>query len=147
MPFRVYYTAQAGFDTHAGQRYTHQDLLRQVSQARAGFLKSLKTSRLDERVVVLLFSEFGRRLKENASERDRPRRRGSGALGRQAGQGRPDRRRRPTSPCSTTAATPASRPTSATSTPPCSAAGWTVDPEPILGRREGTPALFESGRG
>ncbi len=55
------------FDTHAGQRYTHQDLLRQVSQGVAGFLKSLKASRLDERVVVLLFSEFGRRLKENAS--------------------------------------------------------------------------------
>ena len=67
LPLRVYYTAQDGFDTHAAQRYTHQDLLRQVSQGVAGFLKSLKTSRLDERVVVLLFSEFGRRLKENAS--------------------------------------------------------------------------------
>jgi len=67
LPLRVYYTAQAGFDTHAGQRYTHQNLLRQVSQGVTGFLKSLKTSRLDERVVVLLFSEFGRRLKENAS--------------------------------------------------------------------------------
>jgi uncharacterized protein (DUF1501 family) len=33
----------------------------------AGFLKSLKASRLDERVIVSLFSEFGRRLKENAS--------------------------------------------------------------------------------
>jgi uncharacterized protein (DUF1501 family) len=67
LPLRVYYTTQEGFDTHAGQRYTHQDLLRRVSQAVAGFLTSLKTSRLDERVVVLLFSEFGRRLKENAS--------------------------------------------------------------------------------
>jgi len=67
LPLRVYYTTQDGFDTHAGQRYTHQDLLRRVSQAVSGFLTSLKTSRLDERVVVLLFSEFGRRLKENAS--------------------------------------------------------------------------------
>jgi uncharacterized protein (DUF1501 family) len=67
LPVRVYYTVQDGFDTHAGQRYTHQELLRKVSQGVAGFLKSLKTSRLDERVVVLLFSEFGRRLKENAS--------------------------------------------------------------------------------
>jgi uncharacterized protein (DUF1501 family) len=32
-----------------------------------GFLKALKLSRLDERVVVLVFSEFGRRLKENTS--------------------------------------------------------------------------------
>ncbi len=67
LPLRVYYTAQGGFDTHADQRYAHQDLLRQVSQGVGGFLKSLKTSRLDERVVVLLFSEFGRRMKENAS--------------------------------------------------------------------------------
>ena len=67
LPVRVYYTAQDGFDTHAAQRFVHQDLLRQVSQAVAGFLKALKPSRLDERVVVLVFSEFGRRLKENAS--------------------------------------------------------------------------------
>jgi uncharacterized protein (DUF1501 family) len=67
LPVRVYYTSQDGFDTHAAQRYTHQELLRKVSQGVAGFLKSLKASRLDERVVVLLFSEFGRRLKENAS--------------------------------------------------------------------------------
>ena len=33
----------------------------------AGFLDSLKPSKLDERVVVLVFSEFGRRLKENAN--------------------------------------------------------------------------------
>jgi uncharacterized protein (DUF1501 family) len=65
--FRIYYTAQEGFDTHASQRYTHQDLLRKVSQGVAGFLKNLKPSRLDERVVVLIYSEFGRRLKENAS--------------------------------------------------------------------------------
>jgi uncharacterized protein (DUF1501 family) len=67
MPLRVYYTSQGGFDTHASQRFVHQNLLRQVSQAVVGFLKSLKPSRLDERVVVLVFSEFGRRLKENTS--------------------------------------------------------------------------------
>lgn len=67
LPLRVYYTSQGGFDTHAAQRFVHQDLLRQVSEAVAGFLKALKASRLDERVVVLVFSEFGRRLKENTS--------------------------------------------------------------------------------
>jgi uncharacterized protein (DUF1501 family) len=65
--FRIYYTAQDGFDTHASQRYSHQELLRKVSQGVAGFLASLNASRLDERVAVLMFSEFGRRLKENAS--------------------------------------------------------------------------------
>jgi uncharacterized protein (DUF1501 family) len=67
LPLRVYYTSQGGFDTHAGQRFAHQDLLRRVSQSVTGFLKDLKASRLDERVLVLLFSEFGRRLKENAT--------------------------------------------------------------------------------
>jgi uncharacterized protein (DUF1501 family) len=67
MPARVFYTSVGGFDTHASQQYIHQRLLTEVSQAVAAFLKNLKTSRLDERVVILLFSEFGRRLKENGS--------------------------------------------------------------------------------
>lgn len=65
--FRVYYTALGGFDTHAAQQYQHQQLLQQLAQGVAGFLAALKASRLSERVVVLVFSEFGRRLKENAS--------------------------------------------------------------------------------
>jgi uncharacterized protein (DUF1501 family) len=67
LPLRVYFTTQEGFDTHAGQRFIHEELLRRVSQAVAGFLTRLKSSKLDERVVVLLFSEFGRRLRENAT--------------------------------------------------------------------------------
>ncbi len=66
-PYRVYYTAQDGFDTHAAQRFTHQQLLETTGKALAGFLASLKSRKLDERVVVLVFSEFGRRLKENAN--------------------------------------------------------------------------------
>jgi uncharacterized protein (DUF1501 family) len=65
--FRIYYTAQEGFDTHAAQRFTHHALLRKVSQGVVGFLKNLRPSRLDDRVVVLMYSEFGRRLKQNAS--------------------------------------------------------------------------------
>ena len=66
-PLRVYYTSQGGFDTHSGQKYTHQELLKKTSDAIRSFLVSLRPSRLDERVVVLVFSEFGRRLRENAS--------------------------------------------------------------------------------
>jgi uncharacterized protein (DUF1501 family) len=66
-PYRVYYTAQDGFDTHAAQHYAHQQLLQTMGKALAGFLDSLRPSKLDERVVVLVFSEFGRRLKENAN--------------------------------------------------------------------------------
>src|SRR5262249_2703329 len=57
--FRVYYTSLEGFDTHASQSFRHQDLLRQVSQGVAGFLEGLRADRLDDRVAVLMFSEFG----------------------------------------------------------------------------------------
>jgi uncharacterized protein (DUF1501 family) len=66
-PLRVYYTSQAGFDTHAGQKYQHQRLLSGVSSAVSAFLAGLRDDHLDDRVVVLMFSEFGRRLEENAS--------------------------------------------------------------------------------
>ena len=65
---RVFYTASRsnGFDTHASQIYTHRELLRTVSQSVAKFLADLRENGLGERVVVLMFSEFGRRVKENA---------------------------------------------------------------------------------
>jgi uncharacterized protein (DUF1501 family) len=63
--FRVYYTGLDGFDTHVSQRFTHQELLSTMSSALGGFLDGLRKSKLDERVLVLLFSEFGRRVREN----------------------------------------------------------------------------------
>ncbi len=67
-PFRVYYTALDGFDTHAQQRNTHDALWRQTSQAVVAFLEGLKKQNLSDRVAVFLFSEFGRRVKENGSQ-------------------------------------------------------------------------------
>jgi uncharacterized protein (DUF1501 family) len=65
---RVYYTLQGGYDTHAAQLFTHARLLNEFSSSLNAFLDDLKHASLDERVVVLAFSEFGRRVKENASE-------------------------------------------------------------------------------
>mgnify|MGYP002386933208 CR=1 FL=1 len=65
-PARIYYTSLDGFDTHASQLYAHPRLLRTLGDGLATFFKGLKASRNDARVVVLVFSEFGRRLKENA---------------------------------------------------------------------------------
>ncbi len=64
----TFYTATRsnGFDTHAVQLYTHRELLRTVSQSVAKFLADLREHGLGERVVVLMFSEFGRRVQENA---------------------------------------------------------------------------------
>ncbi len=64
---RVFYTAQSGYDTHSAQLYTHAQLLRELSDATKAFLDDLHASELHERVVVLGFSEFGRRVKENDS--------------------------------------------------------------------------------
>jgi uncharacterized protein (DUF1501 family) len=65
---RVYYAVQSGYDTHAFQRDTHDRLLGDLSQALRFFLDDLKRAKLDDRVLVMTFSEFGRRVDENASE-------------------------------------------------------------------------------
>jgi uncharacterized protein (DUF1501 family) len=64
---RVYYVSQSGYDTHANQSNTHRQLLREFSEALQVFLNDLRDSQLEERVVVLAFSEFGRRVQENGS--------------------------------------------------------------------------------
>lgn len=65
---RVYYTVQTGYDTHSVQANIHSSLLFQLSSAMKAFVDDLKKSKLDDRVVVLAFSEFGRRVNENASQ-------------------------------------------------------------------------------
>ena len=65
---RVFYTIQGGYDTHSAQLYTHSQLLREFSDAVKAFLDDLKAARLDDRVLVVAFSEFGRRVQENNSQ-------------------------------------------------------------------------------
>ena len=64
----VYYAIQPGYDTHIAQRYRHLQLLEEWTGAMKGFLDDMKSSGLADRVSVLCFSEFGRRVEENASE-------------------------------------------------------------------------------
>jgi uncharacterized protein (DUF1501 family) len=64
---RVYYTRHENYDTHADQLNTHARLLLELSSALASFQDELAASGLAERVVVLCFSEFGRRVAENDS--------------------------------------------------------------------------------
>ena len=66
-PARIYYTTQSGYDTHAGQAATHGALLGELSGALLAFLDDLAASGLADRVAVLAFSEFGRRVAENGS--------------------------------------------------------------------------------
>jgi len=64
---RIYYVSQSGYDTHAAQTFQHAQLLREFAGGLKAFLNDLKAAKLDERVVVLAFSEFGRRVEENGS--------------------------------------------------------------------------------
>jgi uncharacterized protein (DUF1501 family) len=67
LPTRIFYVTLGGFDTHAGQVGKHPTLLSQWSNALAAFYQDLKQNKLSDRVLILCFSEFGRRVSENAS--------------------------------------------------------------------------------
>jgi uncharacterized protein (DUF1501 family) len=67
MGTRVYYAIQSGYDTHSVQLPSHSRLLRNLSQGLKSFLDDLSAAGLEDRVLVLCFSEFGRQIQENAS--------------------------------------------------------------------------------
>ena len=67
MATRVYYVSHGGFDTHTGQVNSHDRLLGQLDSALKSFFTDLKRQGNDKRVVLMTFSEFGRRVAENAS--------------------------------------------------------------------------------
>jgi uncharacterized protein (DUF1501 family) len=63
----VYYAVQDGYDTHSAQLPTHDRLLRELARSLQAFQDDLKAAQFADRVLVLCFSEFGRRVEENAS--------------------------------------------------------------------------------
>jgi uncharacterized protein (DUF1501 family) len=63
----VFYAAQGGYDTHAGQLFPHSSLLGELSGALKAFLDDLAAAGVAQRVLVMTFSEFGRRVDENGS--------------------------------------------------------------------------------
>jgi uncharacterized protein (DUF1501 family) len=62
---RVYYTSQSGYDTHNYQLGPHNNLLGDLSLALLAFQKDLASAGLADRVLLMTFSEFGRRVAEN----------------------------------------------------------------------------------
>ncbi len=71
---KLYMVGITGFDTHSAQINTgdpltgmHADLLKQVSEAVFAFQDDLKLLQVDDRVMGMTFSEFGRRIKSNGS--------------------------------------------------------------------------------
>jgi len=65
---RIYYVTLDGFDTHSRQAAAHEALLRELSGALDAFVRDMDEHGHGDRVLTMSFSEFGRRLQENASE-------------------------------------------------------------------------------
>jgi len=65
---RIFYVSIDGFDTHAAQATAHANLMTQVSGAMTAFFKDLAARGHRDRILMMTFSEFGRRVKENGSK-------------------------------------------------------------------------------
>lgn len=71
---KIYYVSQGGYDTHAGQSGdntafgTHPDLLANLASSIDNFLKDMRDSGNLDKVLVMTFTEFGRRVEENSSQ-------------------------------------------------------------------------------
>lgn len=59
--------SQTGFDTHAGQLGHHERLLKELAEGLAAFRQAMVQAGLWDRVLLMTYSEFGRRVGENAS--------------------------------------------------------------------------------
>ena len=67
---RIFYCDHGGFDTHSNQLISHAFLWKDVSTAIDNFFADLREHDASDNVVMLLFSEFGRRVKDNGSGTD-----------------------------------------------------------------------------
>ena len=67
---RILYTSHGGYDTHSHEVATHRKLLSELSGAIMDFFQDLRDHDASEEVVMLVFTEFGRRIKDNGSGTD-----------------------------------------------------------------------------
>lgn len=65
---RVFYCSTGGFDTHAQQARTHATLLQNVAEGLFAFWQDVQAMGKADKVLVVMFSEFGRRVAENGSQ-------------------------------------------------------------------------------
>jgi uncharacterized protein (DUF1501 family) len=64
---RIFFTAQGNYDTHSSQLGDQANLLAELDQSLDAFYRDLVEHGLDKRVVVMTYSEFGRRVEDNGS--------------------------------------------------------------------------------
>ena len=67
---KVYYTSLGGFDTHDNQLAIHEKKLTDLNDSLYSFYQDLKQAQLLQNVTVVVFSEFGRRVKDNGNGTD-----------------------------------------------------------------------------
>jgi uncharacterized protein (DUF1501 family) len=67
LPTRVYYVTLGGFDTHQNQKGRHENLMTQFAQGVSAFWADIEKQGNRDRVLMMTFSEFGRRVEQNAS--------------------------------------------------------------------------------
>ena len=67
---KVYYTSLGGFDTHDNQLSIHKNRLTELNDAVFSFYQDLKKSQQLQNVTIVVFSEFGRRVKDNGRGTD-----------------------------------------------------------------------------
>jgi uncharacterized protein (DUF1501 family) len=68
LPTQVYCVSISGFDTHSDEKPLQQKLLRRIDESLSRFLKDMSTDERGKNVVVMAYSEFGRRVAANASD-------------------------------------------------------------------------------
>jgi uncharacterized protein (DUF1501 family) len=67
---RIYYTQHGSFDTHSGELATHAKLWQEVAGAVGTFMDDLEEHDRADDAVIFIFSEFGRRIRDNGSGTD-----------------------------------------------------------------------------
>jgi uncharacterized protein (DUF1501 family) len=67
---KVYYTSLGGFDTHDNQLNIHKNKLTELNDAVFSFYQDLKKSQQLQNVTIVVFSEFGRRVRDNGKGTD-----------------------------------------------------------------------------
>lgn len=67
---KVYYTSQGGYDTHDNQLVIQSNKFKELDSAIFSFYQDLKQAKLLQNVTIVVFSEFGRRVKDNGNGTD-----------------------------------------------------------------------------
>ena len=67
---RIFYTNHGGYDTHANEMPTHPKLMKDLSEAISDFLDDLEEHGASDEILILVFTEFGRRMRDNGSGTD-----------------------------------------------------------------------------